>query len=449
MDDRRTDEANASSPHWQPSLDQSLQQRTLEVVHIIAERLSNPEQVMSIVREAERQSPHFHWNAVSLASGFPGLALTFGFLTQAFPEESWFEIAARYLALAAEATHTEPFTHLGLFDGLSGMASAVALLYHADQRYRNIYQSLNTQLALQVQEFPWYREDAAGVAVQDYDVLAGAAGILGYLLAVDHPDQCMQEAIQTLLTYLIWLAETDTSSPWLHRWYIPPEYSSQSLSMLYPEGHFHCGLAHGIAGPLAALALAWQRGYRLPGQQSAIDSLARWLIKCAHTDDWGINWPYAIPYPPADRSILQPARAAWCHGAPGISRALWLAGQASGSSVFLQVAVEAMDAVLRRPEKLLEAPASTLCHGKGGLLAIALRFAHETQSAFIRERIPLLVEQILDQFDPSTAYGFQDLDIDTWISDPGLRTGACGVILALLASASNSAPVWDRIFLLA
>lgn len=449
MDDRRINRLNSLSLYRQPSLDQSLRQRTLEVIYVIAEHLSDAEQVMSMVQKAEKQSPHFRWNAVSLASGFPGLALLFCFLARAFPDESWFEIAVGYLSMAAEATQSEPLTHPGLFEGLSGLASVVALLYQDDRRYSKIYQSLNTQLSLQVQELSWYREGVTGVAAQDYDVLNGASGILGYLLTIDDPDGHAQQAIHTLLTYLIWLAETDAGFPQQHRWYIPPAFYPPDQHTLYPEGYFNCGLAHGAAGPLAALALAWQTGYQLPGQRAAIDSLAHWLTTYSLLDEWGINWSVCIPYPLKNWQNLSATRAAWCHGVPGIARALWLAGRALDNAALCQKAVEAMEGVFRRPEELLAAPAATLCHGKGGILAIALRFAQETQSAIILDHIPLLVEQILDQFDPNIACGFQDFDSETWVSDPGLRTGACGAVLALLASVTDIAPTWDRAFLLA
>ncbi|WP_371106029.1 MULTISPECIES: lanthionine synthetase LanC family protein [Streptomyces] len=38
------------------------------------------------------------------------------------------------------------------------------------------------------------------------------------------------------------------------------------------------GLAHGIAGPLALLSLCWTRGLRVPGHDTAVRRIARWLM---------------------------------------------------------------------------------------------------------------------------------------------------------------------------
>ena len=128
---------------------------------------------------------------------------------------------------------------------------------------------------------------------------------------------------------------------------------------------------------------------------------------------------------------------------------MWFAGLALGDTSLCQVAIEALEAVLRRPmaEWRIEAP--TLCHGLAGLLAICLRFAHDTGNTRIREHIPVLVSRILSQYNPDFPLGFRDLEKGPrYIDQTVWLTGAPGTAMVLLAASLPVEPVWDRALLL-
>jgi Lanthionine synthetase C-like protein len=124
----------------------------------------------------------------------------------------------------------------------------------------------------------------------------------------------------------------------------------------YPYGNLNCGLAHGIPGPLAMMSLALRHGVTVPGLSDAVDCAATWLAGHRADDRWGVNWPVAVPIT-AEGTVEavkpgcadEPSRSAWCYGAPGVARALWLAGLALDRPDWRHLAVEAMQAVCRRP----------------------------------------------------------------------------------------------------
>ncbi|HLH60149.1 MAG TPA: lanthionine synthetase C family protein [Ktedonobacteraceae bacterium] len=435
-------------------IEESLRNRALEAVQVVAARLRDPQRVVDIARIAEKQSTLFlQWNDASLACGFSSTALLYLFLAQSNPEQGWETIAQQHLRLAAEGTHRQPFFSPALFGGSSGLASLVSLFYHHESRYQKTYQTLNTRLAQQVINARWRREDFQGVAFADYDVISGAAGILGYLVTIDQPDETVHDAIQILLEYLIWMAGSDPTEEH-RRWFIHPElHAIPSHRDTYPEGYFDCGLAHGIAGPLAALAAASLAGYYLPGQREAMLSLSQWILDHRLQDRWGINWPAGIPraasFSAEQYSQLHPSRAGWCYGSPGMARALWLAGVVLNEATIQNVAVEAVESFLRRPKAALNIDSVSFCHGVSGLLSICLRFAHETESPLILQHIPLLVQQILDDFNPDLPLGFRDLELaNNAVDDPGLLTGAVGIALSLLSVSTSIEPAWHRLFLI-
>ncbi len=429
---------------WQPLIDEPLRARAIKAALCVAERLRTPEQVNEIVRVAYQQSSiPIIWKGCTFPSGFAGTALMYNFITQCFPEEKWDTATLCHLRSAVADTQQHPFKKPGLYGGTSGMGLTLQMLSRRDKRYQKSMNALHQSLYEQVQKYAWPRSEK-DVAVGDYDIVSGASGILAYLLTVEQPNDQILNTIELLLDYLIWLAEPDQE-----HWYISPDHLTSDDKHLYLQGYFNCGLAHGIPGPLAVLALTWLRGYRYPGLQESITHLSTWMMKHQVIDEWGINWPNVVPLQQFqsinDRQPLPGARAAWCYGAPGVARSLWLAGQALEDASLCQVAIDAIEAVLRRPIPVRRIDSSTLCHGVAGLLQICLRFAHESESSIIRQHIPLLVNQLLEAFNPDYALGFRDLERDhVYVDQPGWLYGASGIAMVLLAASTSVNPEWDR-----
>jgi hypothetical protein len=108
-----------------------------------------------------------------------------------------------------------------------------------------------------------------------------------------------------------------------------------------------------------------------------------------------------------------------------------------------------MEAVYRRPlqERHIDSP--TFCHGVAGLLQITLRFAHDTRLPLFVKAAETLSEQLLSLYDPDRLLGYYSLEPGGQLVDqPGLLDGAPGVVLVLLAAATDVNPTWDRLFLL-
>jgi lantibiotic biosynthesis protein len=440
-----------SSP-WQLHLPQPLRDRALKAASLVAERLRAPEQTFAIAKFAVQQSALPSTSSPAfLTFGFGGPAFACAYFDRCFPGQEWDTIAHRYLDTSKLP---DLFSHPALYGGISGFGLILTLLSADGTRYRKTRAELNQRLCAKLFQHPGPEAGLQGIAEGEYDLMSGATGILVYLLMLHSEEVHVRMAIERLLTYLVWLSGADQESR-RERWYVPQErlVMQQETQQGYPYGYYNCGLAHGIPGPMAALALAWMQGYRVLGQREALMFLRDWMLRYTLFDQWGINWPTYVPLPASQSADmwkrLPPARAGWCYGAPGVARALWLTGLALEEPALCKTAVHAIEAVLQRPatERRLISP--TLCHGIAGLLAICLRFAQETESSIIRDYIPLLVEQILDLFNPDFPLGFRDIELNLSLVDqPAWLTGAPGVALTLLAAALPVEPTWDRLLLL-
>jgi lantibiotic modifying enzyme len=441
---------------WRSFLEGHLRTRAQETACFVAKRMRNPEYVNEVAEIAKKQSTTpFMWSPTNLGSGHVGLALMYSYVDACFPGQGWDTFAQQYLRSAAAETQRMTLVFPGLFAGTAGLAFTLSQANQRGARYQKTLSSVHKGLCAQVLALSWQRpEMEKGVAFGDYDLIAGAAGILAYLVSLEQVDQAIEQAIAHLLTYLMWLGEPGQPCG-QERWYIPPELQPNELyRQRFPRGNFNCGLAHGVPGLLATLSLTWLDGYRTPGLRETIAYLANWVVEHRIEQEWGTDWPDGVPLESAAEEQawqhLSPSKTAWCYGTPGVSRSLWLAGYALEDDELLQMGRAAIEAVLRRTIPQRGIPSPIICHGIAGLLQICLRFAHECESELVKAQIPKLVEQILEAFDPSFPLGFRDTARGDMPRDqPCWLDGAPGIAMVLLAASTNVVPTWDRVLALA
>jgi hypothetical protein len=444
---------------WAPALPQEAAARAMGVSHAVAARLRDHYRVQlaAVTAPAQTTFPRtVHWQPTSLAQGDAGMALICACLDACFPAQEWDRIGHRYLTVAAQGAEQAPFQSSGMFSGLAGVAFSALTLSRGGSRYRRLLTALNDALFPQIEAKAQNLKQAInGLSVGEFDVISGLAGAGAYLLAYhsSRREDAAAVVIEAVLDAFVSLAG-DTGG--LPRWWTPPHLlGDEEAAALHPYGNLNCGLAHGIPGPLALMALALSSGTVVSGLEEAIDRLAEWLIGYRGADQWGVNWPYSVPLtrdgaPERAAASRALSRAAWCYGAPGLARALWLAGVARQRCEWRDLAVEAMEAVYRRPVAARNIDSPTLCHGVAGLLQITLRFAHDTRLPVFTEAANDLFEWLYGAYEPDSLLGYRNWEPGgTRVDQPGLLDGAPGVLLTLLAACTDVEPSWDRAFLLA
>lgn len=445
------------SPHipWRPLLKERLSMRAQKAALFVAEHMDVAEDDKKRAEATDQRSLSPSGRSpASLSSGDAGLAFMYASVDTCFPGQGFDALTQQYLRRAAEGTKQSTLVFPALFHGTAGLALAFSQASQGGRRYQKTLARLHEGLCEQILVFPWRRSaTVSGVSSSDFDLISGAAGILVYLTSIKQASPSIIGAIAHLLDYLLWLGEPGQPLG-RERWYIPPDLlPNERHRQFSPQGNFNCGLAHGIPGPLAALSLTWLAGYRYPHLRETIAYLADWVVAHRVEQTWGIDWPESVPKERASAALdwqqLSPARSAWCYGAPGVSRSLWLAGCALEDEKLRKIAVEAIEATLRRPLPERGIPAPTLCHGIAGLLHICLRFAHECESTLVKAQIPILAEHILETFDPFFPLGFREIEQGAPHVQPGWLSGAPGIAMVLLAASTDVTPTWDRVLAIA
>jgi hypothetical protein len=409
--------------------------RAAAVARQVAERLAAPEDVAEHARRAELTGRRT-WAPGTLHAGHPGIAALHATLDRPGRARAHLAAAGRSAPTPATVQALLPAALLhrtahGGYDRLVRQAEAATL------------SAARTALRAARPE--------PGLSMTEYDAVTGLSAIgrlLLELVADPAADPAVPTVLAEVLQRLVGISEPVVvhGAPVPGWWCSPDRYALDADRERYPLGDLNAGLAHGVAGPLALLALARLRGHEVPGGPAAIARIAAWLVRWQEAGEHGPTWPGRVdlrvetgerPPPPPG------GRAAWCYGTAGVARALQLAGAALDDDALSGTALDAIRGVLAGGPERAGLTDLSLCHGEAGLLLIARRMLGDDPA------IDALAARLLDRFDPASAFGFRH---GNPVSDePGLLYGATGIALAL-ADLADPPPAerfsWDAVLLL-
>ncbi|GIH10070.1 hypothetical protein Rhe02_81370 [Rhizocola hellebori] len=257
---------------------------------------------------------------------------------------------------------------------------------------------------------------------REYDLIRGLTG-----LGVAARRLGEHELLRDILDYFVRLTEPISGLPgwWCHH---GPDRSQPAP----PGGHANHGLAHGITGPLALLAMAHRDGLTSHSHTNAITTICSWLDTWQQHSSTGTWWPQTLALAELDSGVpaqLEPLRPSWCYGTPGIARAQQLAALATQDATRQQMAEAALAACIKDPAQVSRLADRSLCHGTAGILTTARQVAADAVAPFPLN--PLI--QLHQQAKPAEG------------EPAGLLEGTAG---AELATEGTTATAWDACLLL-
>ncbi|WP_329060599.1 lanthionine synthetase C family protein [Amycolatopsis sp. NBC_01480] len=384
------------------------------------------------------------WHDQSLSKGAAGVAILHGLraqhgLADPAPVHAWLASAARDDLSAGPPSAGQ--VGAGLWFG----APAVAFALHtaAPGAYPHDMAALDASVAQLVETrlaAAHDRIDAGQRPSQyEFDLTRGLTGLGAYLLHRDPGGHLVRRVV----AYLVRLTEPvdadDEAGPGAPGWWTR-DSSAHDRDPAFAQGEANFGVAHGIPGPLAFLALALRHGVVVDGQEAALDRICRWLENWRQQGPAGPWWPERITVHElhAHRTRQdRPLRPSWCYGTPGLARAQQLAALALNDPVRQAAAEDAFARCLCDPAQQGSLTDPALCHGRAGLLATTWHAAADASTPALAIHIPRLLDQLLDdaRHTPSEAL-------------PGLIEGTAGIALTLHTLATGISPGWSACLLL-
>ena len=415
------------------------------LVDQIAVRLTDPSDTPTKITAT-------NWWRQSLAHGAPGIALLH--IERAArglgpwqPADEWLTVVASSAVTSGSDSH--------LFHGAPALAHVLACA--AQSRPGRSHRAL-ARLDRAITDDVVHRLDGAHrrmdegrlPTLAEFDAIRGLSGLGAYLLRRD----AHSKAVRCVLEYLVRLTDPVTlDGETLPGWWVESGPSGRP-SERFAEGHGNTGLAHGIAGPLAVLALALQAGVAVDGHEQAIMRILAWLDRWRTITATGPVWPYWVNRQQlriGRREISDAQPPSWCYGTAGLARAQQLAALALGDTQRAEHAATALLAAVSSPTQLAATTDTALCHGMAGLAHIAARSAADASSEVAR-RLRGRVPELLDSLRPTAVGPAEWVDHLLQGSDvgAGLLEGAAGIALAVLDAESPDGPSigWDACLLI-
>jgi lantibiotic modifying enzyme len=344
--------------------------------------------------------------------GSSGFALAFAALADATGDDRYRQAAHECLRQAAQAVDKPS---IGLFSGISGLRAVAALMSAQATQYLRLVEQCDAYVdsALPL-------PDAATVSsFRDFDVISGWSGarLARYVNAASGPDR--------LLSLLEWLMIDDDRWCRVHplRQNDPPEND--------------LGIAHGIAGILAAVVLTTEpleSNHRLILHRQGSNLMMR-----AMRNESRVLWP---AFAGSHRLVDQ---RAWCYGTPGIAAALYWVGRRLSDSAIATFALDALAAECATPPNAWAFWDHALCHGTLGCALIYASVGIASGEARLLEVVDALVNLVLEDIgkNENACWGLAP-DVAT-PSLTGELVGAAGVALGLLTLAEASDSTWVRL----
>lgn len=274
-------------------------------------------------------------------------------------------------------------------------------------------------------------------ALSEFDLVRGLTGLGAHLLAHQPDTELTRRVLDYLVHLTLPIPAADEAGTGVPGWWTADAPSSHPDDL---GGHADQGMAHGIAGPLALLALAMRRGIVVPGHADAIDRICRWLDSWRQIAPAGPWWPERITL--ADVRNGRPsqtgsARPSWCYGTPGLARAQQLAGLARADTVRQRTAEDALIRCLADPEQLRRLRDTSLCHGWAGVAATTWYAAADAANPALRGHLPHLLRALIAHAPHTDPTG-----------PPGLIDGRAGVALVLHTVARPAPSTWPTCLLI-
>lgn len=345
-------------------------------------------------------------------AGPAGTALAFGALGDSTGDARYWDAANRQLAAAARA---DDVPSIGLFSGISGLRAVAAIFSRSAPHLQKLVDQCDAYVESKLPAL----DDVRVADMDAYDLISGWSGarLARCVLGPKNPDR--------LVGLLAWLMADDDRWCKVHplRKDDPPEND--------------IGLAHGIAGALAAIALTTtdvQSDLR-----SLLERQAAQLVSHCFRNNGSIGWSFCL------QATTEPMRPAWCYGGAGVAAALYSVARLLGDKTLETFSLDALEGVAALAPSDWGHRDFAICHGTLGNALVLASVGAASQRPSLLTATGRAIEYALDglERDGGACFG---LDFDMQVRDlPGELDGAAGIALALLTLCGDTDSIWLRL----
>lgn len=280
---------------------------------------------------------------------------------------------------------------------------------------------------------------------RNYDAISGISGTLYYLLDYSESQEENRSLIRCAEYLLSLTQDREFCGKPVIGFHVPQENQIPDIDReSFQDGSINFGLAHGMLGPLIALAKAHAKGFAVDGLKEGIERL--YHLYETYQSKKGI-----VPYWPGKITVEEyragtssaehlHQKCSWCYGNIGILRGLQKVAAYMNWPAREQRYIAAMQSFFAQDIKDYNLISPSLCHGFSSLAAVQTCAYAGYRDPKLLWNLERNVREIIKGYRKSNAREVNLTDIQNklvwvegYLKDLSLLTGSVGIAITLLS----------------
>ncbi|MCL2426864.1 MAG: lanthionine synthetase C family protein [Oscillospiraceae bacterium] len=315
-------------------------------------------------------------------------------------ETEWERLTLHTLDTLRKGINRSFFDKISVFGGMAQVAFSVSALSLAAPKIEPFLKSVNEILLNNLAEYLGGAEKEDFYTLGNYEVINGLSGPLRYLLDFSD-DEKMNEMAKKIIDIFIKRSKDKTilgkKVPGWH--YYTSEVESSFMNEQATNGVVNYGVSHGMGGPLAALAIAYNKGFRTEGLLEAINGLISEYMNVLYYVNDIAYFPGRITfeqYVGNEEFAKAPSQMSWCYGSVGILRALYISGNLLSNEKVKQFAQDELIKIAKMELSDYQLMQPIVCHGYIGTAAILnLMYLDTNRIEFLQKTTEMLEASVV------------------------------------------------------
>ena len=361
-------------------------------------------------------------------------------------QDPWTDLGYRICRSFKASMETDGYQRqTSVFGGFTSKCFAVNAFCQQANILPSFARSMNQMLFFNLEE-RLKRFPTAPVRDSNHDLISGVSNTLYYLLDFENSQEEKRILIRCL-EYLVGLTRDTVyhGKPIIAFHVLQPNQNPNFDQELFHDGNLNFGLAHGMLGPLIAMAKAYSMGIVVAGLREGIERIYHLYETYQLVDAENIpHWPGTMTVEEYWEGACKPEHlhscSSWCYGNVGIIRGLQKVATYMGWKQKESHYINAMKSLLAQDSAKYNLFSPSICHGFSSLVFLQTCAYASYRDRGLLTNLERNVRQLITEYKRSNEreVNIQDiLDQKVWVEgylgELSLLTGSIGVAITLLS----------------
>ncbi|EKO1911937.1 hypothetical protein PZQ55_003798 [Clostridium botulinum] len=334
---------------------------------------------------------------------------------------------------------------IGMFDGLGQWAYSISTISKKTGELINLSYSLDEYLidfSYNLLNHIKYEPIYCGL----YDVISGISGVLYYFL--DKKDSSIANNKMKLVEMINCLMNLSENYSYkgenIINFHIKKDQQTDKERQDMIEGHINFGLAHGIMGPLIALAKCKELGFYVKGLDASIIRLFEVYEKFCIRDDGVLKYPTKLPLQNYIKNLPNNLsfNCGWCYGNISIVRGLMKVSNILKRNEKYEYYKKELLNIINQPIEKYNLKSPIVCHGYSSVIGIQISAYRETKDKKFLNTLNRNLLKVIEEHESIISNDKEKNEEEInykelYQQDYSILNGSGGVIMMLMNSISG------------